>query len=180
MSAGWDINTTFALLPGWAAYQDWLKAGLDWLDRHFGEASSGQALGVCTVISLCYGWAALFIGYGMGAPGRLGEIELLPTSTGLVDRWVLVALGVVLPVVAFFLGRWLGGLADRTERRFKAWLLKRRRQQGRPARWRPFERRYRLIGALVVFLLFAPGLAVGLLMVMAAGPVFSLMVARKV
>jgi len=153
LGAGWDINTTFAfwslvvgivglqvgafaLLPGWAAYRDWLKtdpgyrkrtaaalqdrrwaegyrrwleAGLDWLDRHFGEASSAQALGVCTVLSLCYGWAAFFIGYGMGAPGRLGEIELLPASIGPMERWVLVALGVVLLVVAFFFGRWLGG-----------------------------------------------------------------------
>lgn len=137
------LFAAFALLPGWAdyrgwlkadpdyrektaavlrdqrwaaAYRRWLEAGLDWLDRRFGEANSARALGVCTVIALCYAWAAFFISYGMGAPGRLGENELLPADLGPSERWTFVALGVVLPVAAFFLGRWLGGMADRAER----------------------------------------------------------------
>jgi len=194
LSAGWDINTTFALwslvvgivgivlgalafMPGWTDYRDWLKddpsyrektatglrghgragqyrswleAGLEWLNRRFGEANSARSLGVCTLISLCYAWAAFFLGYSMGTPGRLGETELLPADAAPVKRLLWFAIAVVLPPITFLITRWLCDLTGRIERKVEVSSHRQRRRQnlGLSERW--LKHSYRLFNISVI------------------------------
>ena len=142
--------------PGWDdRYRTWLEAGLGWLDRRFGEAGSARALGVCTVISLCYAWAAFFIGYGMGAPGRLGEIYLLPEDAEAQQRWNLFAFAAALPPAAFFVCFWLSGVLAFGERKLKLGIVKKRhRPRGDLSRRRSWPS-CRVVSALVVLLSLA-------------------------
>ncbi|MEM9670687.1 MAG: hypothetical protein AAF950_17355 [Pseudomonadota bacterium] len=157
---GYREKTVAALRgPGWDdRYRTWLEAGLALLDRRFGEAGSARALGVCTVISLCYAWSAFFLGYGMGAPGRLGEIELLAPILWQRNGWTLVFFAIVIPTTAFLVGGWLGGIAYRAERRIKAWSLRTRRRKA-PSRAvrQGFESRYRTATILTLISLPLPG-----------------------
>jgi hypothetical protein len=47
-------------------YQHMLATSLDWLDRRFGPAASGRALGICIIIALYYAYAAFFVAWGIG------------------------------------------------------------------------------------------------------------------
>lgn len=173
-----------------------MAAGLDWLDRRFGEAHSAQALGVCTAIALCYAWSSFHLGYGMGAPGRLGELELLPAAAEPIERWTLVALAVPMPMIAYLFGRWLGGLADRAERRLKARLIKTWCRQSTSSNRGRFHRIYRFVSTLAFLGIVSPLLFVGVAagegqplfnftlvvgfgMLFAAGPIFGLLMARR-
>jgi hypothetical protein len=136
-----------------ALYRDCLTIALDWFDRHWGAAGSARALGVCTVIALCYAWTAFFITYAVGAAGRIGDHEWLPPAAP-VERVLGAANAVLVPVLAFWLGRVLGARAEALERRLKLRLRRRWPSKPSPRPWR-FEQRYRLassvlIGALVL------------------------------
>jgi hypothetical protein len=138
-------------------YRNFLTRGLDWLDRHWGEASSARSLGVCIIIALCYSYAAFFIAWGVGGPGNIGGLRLLGEATqpgrALLALWLVAA-----PVLGFVFGRWVG----RQERRWKARLRRRLRW-----RRRRFEASYRAVLAVVFVIVvlalvrIGPEIAVG-------------------
>ncbi|MCW5698980.1 MAG: hypothetical protein KIT00_03985, partial [Rhodospirillales bacterium] len=129
--------------PGWAnAYRDRLTRSLAWLDRNFGRANSGEALGTCVVIALCYAWVAFFLGYALSGSGNLGNVDLLPKIPSTGARWAVFALTCLFPPLAFIFGRRLG----RLERLWKTRFRRRRNIRSK----RRFERHYRIVAALAM------------------------------
>lgn len=129
--------------PG-TLYRDALATVLDWLDRRWGVPNSAQALGVCTVISLCYAWVAFYLAYALGAPGRLGGFAFGPDFDQ-SGRTAASLLAILLPVGAFVFGRWL----DQMERRCNARGLHRGRRQNIRRTRQALVRRYGLASAII-------------------------------
>jgi hypothetical protein len=121
-------------------YEAQLAAALAWLDRRWGAAGSARALGVCAVLALACGWAGFYAAYALGAPGRLGTLEWLPPMAP-AGRAALALAAILLPALAWLLGRRLGPGLAALERAAKLAWLRRQRRRGRqgerwPAAWR--------------------------------------------
>lgn len=116
-------------------YRDWLSRALGWLDRHWGRPGSAQALGVCIVIALCYGWIAFFLGYALGAPGSLGKVEWLP-DLSFSARSAAALAAIVGPALIFLMCHWLGARVDGLERAWRHGSLRAGRRSAKKPSWR--------------------------------------------
>lgn len=120
------------------SYFGLLKVCLDWLERRFGPAMGfrpfrfgGKGFGVCLFLSQCYAFASFTIGWGLGAPGTLGEIHIFRDAGFLAESWPRSVRGIVLLlllVVLFLFFRWMFHWMDR---KLSVWVATRRGKRQR-------------------------------------------------
>jgi len=104
-------------------YRGSLERALAWLNRMFGKPGSAEALGLCILIAVGYAYATFFLGWGLGGSGRIAGFKFLSETMAQPGRGIAALVLILLPVAAFFLGRWFLRHVDRWERRFKVVLL---------------------------------------------------------
>lgn len=105
-------------------YRDTLERALAWLDRVFGTPGSAQALGVCFLVAVAYAWASFFLGWCISPEsGKIGGFILLPGNMRLPVRAFLTTLAILLPLLTFYLSRWIARWLYRCERLLQAGLL---------------------------------------------------------
>ncbi len=137
-------------------YRNGLAGGLALLDRHFGAASSAKALGLCIIIALVYAYAGFFLVWGLGGPGVVGGLHLMPRDAEQPARLIAGAIVMIAPFIGYGLGRYLGPRVRRFERRLVTRLQMTRvlRRRWRSKR-RAVDRLYRFGAAVALVLVVA-------------------------
>ena len=165
-----------------------LEGGLGWLRLRLGPAWSVRSLRTCLGLALVYCWIAYFLGWGLGASGRLGNIRLL-ADPDQPARLVGAMSAIAFPLAAMLIGRTLGRLERRAKLKLVRWRRRNPRQLRTRLRVHDFERRYRwllglIFGAALVTVLiwFRRGDVAAFAIVfswLALGPVSGIAVARR-
>ncbi len=165
-----------------------LARGLSGLDRLLGPPWSAGCLRTSLGLALVFCWVAYFLGWGLGASGRVGDIRLL-ADPGQPARLVGAISAILFPLAAILIGRTLGRLERKAKLKTVRWWRRNPKQFRTRLRVHDFERRYRwLLGlafgvALVTALIwYRRGDVAAFAIVfswLALGPVSGIAVARR-
>ncbi len=165
-----------------------LAKRLNHLDRDLGPSWSAGSLRTSLGLALVFCWVAYFLGWGLGASGRIGDVHLL-ANPGQPARLVGAISAILFPLAAVLIGRTLGRLERRAKLKLVRWWRRNPKQYRTRLRVHDFERRYRwLLGltfgaALVTVLIwYRRGDVAAFAIVfswLALGPVSGIAVARR-
>ncbi|MGI9507832.1 MAG: hypothetical protein ACR2QJ_00605, partial [Geminicoccaceae bacterium] len=165
-----------------------LRAGTGWLRRRLGAPWSVRSLRACLGLALVYCWIAYFLGWGLGASGRIGDIRLLANPVQ-PARIIGAISAIAMPLAAMLIGRMFGRLERRAKLKLLRWWRRSPKQYRNRLRVHDFERRYRwLLGlifgaALVTVLIWFRRGDVAMFAIvfswLALGPVSGIAVARR-
>ncbi len=139
-------------------------------------------------LALIFCWIAYFLGWGLGASGRIGDERLL-ANPGQPARLVGAISAILFPLAAVLIGRTFGRLERKAKLKLVRWWRRNPKQYRTRLRVHDFERRYRwLLGltfgaALVTVLIwYRRGDVAAFAIVfswLALGPVSGIAVARR-
>lgn len=161
---------------------------LSWLENACGPPWSMHALRFFLGIALVYCWIVYFLGWGLGASGKVGDISLLanPEQPARIFG-ALSAIG--FPLAAMMIGRFLGRSERSAKLRFLRWRRRNPKQFRKRLRLHDFERRYRwflglafglaLVSALIWFRRGDVAAFAIVFSWLALGPVSGIAVARR-
>ncbi|MEM8948919.1 MAG: hypothetical protein AAGC99_06270 [Pseudomonadota bacterium] len=134
-----------ALEPGYADDNRWSpdapSSQSDRLSR-LGPPWSVGSLRSSLGLALIFCWITYFLGWGLGASGRLGEMPLL-ADPDQPARLVGALSAIVFPLAAMLIGRMLGRLERWAKLRLVRWWRRNPKQYRTRLRVHDFERRYR-------------------------------------
>ncbi len=119
-----------------------LSDGLKGLDQRLGQPWSARFLRASLGLALVFCWIAYFLGWGLGASGRVGDIGVL-ANPGQPARLVGAISAILFPLVAMLIGRTFGRLERWAKLKLVRWWRRKPKQYRTRLRVHDFERRYR-------------------------------------